>query len=138
MGTLNSRTAIYYYYHHQSCTFVHLCKKVKSRTERASKIINPVSKLLPEAATIVQIMKKKCQEKKAECAYELHHEKGSKADAFPCCLTNAPGYSLRGTRTASTLSPYASAGKELKMRHKATERHTFSVRTVTDDKNHVL
>lgn len=59
-------------------------------------------------------------------------------DAFPYCLTNVSGYSLKGTRTASTLSHCASADKELKMRHKATERHTFCVRTVTDDKNHVL
>lgn len=83
-------------------------------------------------------MKKKCQKKKAKCVYEIYHEKGSKAGAFPWCLTNASGYSLRGTKTASTLSPCASADKELKMRHKATERHTFSDRTVTDDKNHVL
>lgn len=67
----------------------------------------------------------------------MYHEKGSKAGAFPCCFTNAPGCSLRGTRTAST-SHCASTGKELKMRHKATERHTFSLRTVTADKNHIL
>lgn len=83
-------------------------------------------------------MKKKCQEKKAECVYEMYHGKGSKAGVFSCCLTNASGYSLRGTRTASTLPHCASADKELKMRHKATENHAFSVRTVTDDKNHVL
>lgn len=83
-------------------------------------------------------MKKKCQEKKVECVYEIKHEKGCKANAFSCCLTSASGYSLRGTRTASTFSHRASADKELKTRHKATERHTFSARTVADDKNHVL
>lgn len=101
-------------------------------------MLNPVSKLLPKAALIVEITKEKGQEKKAVCVYKIYHEKGSKAGTFPCCLTNAPGYSLRGTRTASTLSHCASADKELKMRHKAAERHVFSVRAVTDDKNHVL
>lgn len=145
---LSTTTTISFILLYRSCTFVSLCNKVKVALEEPQNT-ESCFKIITKSSNYHINNKEKKTRRRKLCVfikYIVDHEKASKAieSTFPCCLTIAPGYSLWGTRTAGTMEDsfslcnWPSADKELKMRHKPTERHTFSVRTVTDNKYHVL